>query len=113
MGKFYGAVGYVKTHSTNSGIWEEVITERNYSGDVIKDSRRWQTGENLNDDLTINNRISIIADDYAHQNFYTIRYLVWMGVSWKVTNIDIQGPRLILTIGGVYNGKTGPTSVSS
>jgi hypothetical protein len=110
MGKFYGAIGYAETNETSPGVWTETITEHNYSGDVLKNSRRWQAGENLNDDLTINNLISILADPFAYQNFHKIRYIKWMGASWKVTSIEVQRPRLILTIGGVYNGQQGPTS---
>lgn len=105
MGKFYGEIGYTETIETSPGVWEETITKRNYSGDVIKNTGRWQTGENLNDNLTINNAISIIADPFAYQNFHAMRYVVWMGISWKITNIEVQRPRLILTIGGVYNGE--------
>lgn len=104
MAKFYGLIGYAETSETSPGVWTEVITERSYYGDVIKNSRRWQAGENLNDDLTINNQISIVADPFAYQNFHAIKYIKWMGASWKITNIDVQSPRLILTIGGVYNG---------
>jgi hypothetical protein len=113
MAKFYDVIGYAESNETSPGVWSEVITERKYYGDIIKLSRRWQSGENLNDDLTINNQISIVADAFAWRNFHTMRYVKWMGASWKITNIDVQRPRLILTIGGVYNGETGPTSVSS
>lgn len=104
MAKFYGIIGYVETKETSSGVWTEEATEHNYYGDVIKNSRRWNQSENLNDDLTFNNTISIIADSFAYENFQTMRYIKWMGASWKITNIDIQRPRFILTIGGVYNG---------
>ena len=104
MAKFYGVIGFVETVETSPGVWEESATERNYSGDVIKDSKRWQAGENLNDNLTINNKISIIADPFAYENFPMIRYVKWMGASWKITNIDVERRRLILSIGGIYNG---------
>lgn len=104
MAKFYGVIGYAETSETAPGVWAEGITERNYSGDVVRNSRRWQAGEGLNDNLTINNEFSIVADPYAYQNFHAMRYIKWMGASWKITNIDVQRPRLILTIGGLYNG---------
>jgi hypothetical protein len=104
MAKFYGAIGYSETKETSPGVWTEVITEKNYSGDILKNSKSWQAGENLNDNLTVNNQISILADTFANQNFYMMRYIKWMGASWKITKIDVQKPRLILTIGGVYNG---------
>lgn len=103
MARFYGMIGYGETKETRPGIWDEEITERAYYGDVLQNTRRWETGEHLNDDLNINNKISIVADPYAHQNFHTMRYVEWMGVRWKVTNVEVQYPRLILTIGGVYN----------
>lgn len=105
MAKFYGPIGYAETTETTPGVWEESITERNYSGDVVKDTRRWQAGDNLNDNLTINNIISVVADPFAYQNFHVMRYVKWMGASWKITSVDVQRPRIILTIGGVYNGK--------
>lgn len=104
MAKFYGPVGYCQTTETAPGVWEEKPTERNYFGDVLKISKRWVPGENLNDDLTISNKISILADPYAIENFQYIRYIKWMGASWKVNDVEVQRPRLILTIGGVYNG---------
>jgi hypothetical protein len=104
MAKFYGKVGYTESKETVPGVWKSVVSERDYSGDILKMSRRWQAGENLNDNLTINNQISILADPFAFQNFHTIRYIIWMGSYWKITNIEVQRPRLILTIGGVYNG---------
>ena len=104
MAKFYGPIGYSETIESAPGVWTENVTERNYYGDVIKNTRRLQAGENLNDDLQINNIISIVADPFAYQNFYTMRYVIWMGIPWKITNVEVQRPRLILTIGGVYNG---------
>lgn len=109
MAKYYGSVGYVKTVEKDDpefpGVFETVETVKKYSGDVLSYSRRWKTSENLNDDITISNRISIIADPYAFQNLSFIRYVVWMGVKWKVTDVEVQYPRLILSVGGVYNGE--------
>lgn len=96
-------IGYGETKETRPGVWCEEITERAYYGDVLQNTRRWETGEHLNDDLNINNKISIVADPYTYQNFHTMRYIKWMGVKWKVTNVEVLYPRLILTIGGVYN----------
>lgn len=104
MAKFFGPIGYADTAKTAPGVWKEVVTERSYSGDVIKNTRRWEAGESLNDDLVISNMISIIGDPFAYQHFHTMRYVKWMGASWKITNVEVQRPRLILTIGGVYNG---------
>ena len=104
MAKYYGAIGYAETKETSPGIWTEAITERKYYGDVIRNARRLENGEHLNDDINVNNSISIVADAFAYENFFSMRYVTWMGARWKVTNVEVQRPRLILTIGGVYNG---------
>jgi len=104
MAKFYGVIGFVETEETSPGVWTEKITERAYYGDILQNTKRWQQGANLNDDIVVNNKISILANMYAFQLLDHIRYVNWMGVNWKISNIDVEGPRLILTIGGVYNG---------
>lgn len=103
MAKFYGAIGYATTVETSPGIWEEEIAERMYAGDLGRNTRRLQSGAQVNDDLTIANEISIIADPYAYQNFHAMRYVEFMGTKWKVSNVEVQFPRLILTTGGIYN----------
>lgn len=107
MARFRGIIGYSEPTDNGNGVWTESITERTYSGDVIRNSMQWKSGENLNDDLTVNNSISIVADTFANQNFQTMRYIMWMGAYWKITNAEILRPRIILTIGGVYNGPKG------
>ena len=89
---------------TRPGVWEEIITERNYYGDLVRNIRRLQSSSQVNDDLNIANEISIVADPYANKNFHAMRYVEFMGTRWKINNVDVQYPRLILSIGGVYNG---------
>lgn len=103
MGKFYGKVGYLTTSETRPGIWAEDIVEKNYYGDVSKKMSKWQVGEGLNDDKTYSAEISIVADAFAYENFSNIKYIEFMGAKWKVNSIEIQRPRLILTMGGLYN----------
>ena len=107
MAKFFGKIGFAVTEETVPGVWREQVIEREYFGDVLRNTRRWQTGEYLNDDLTISNQISIVADPYANNHFHSIRYIEWMGTKWKVDNIEVQYPRLIMDIGGEYNGDSG------
>lgn len=104
MAKFYGVIGYATTVETKPGVWEEQITERKYYGDLIRNTRRLESSGNLNDNVTINNEISIVADPYAYGNFHSMRYVKFMGTAWKITSVDVQYPRLILSVGGVYNG---------
>lgn len=103
MAKFYGVIGYVETKETAPGVWREVSEERHYRGDIIRNTRRWENGQNLNDNLNVSNQFSIVADAYAYEHFFAMRYINWMGASWKITNVEVQRPRLILTVGGVYN----------
>ena len=104
--KFYGPVGFSETVEKRPGVWVPQPVERNYGGDVLKRSVRYQNGESVNDDLNVQHQISILADPYARKHFYTIKYVKWMGTAWKVTDVSVQYPRLVLTLGGVYNGAT-------
>lgn len=106
MAKFYGVIGYAILEEKNPGVWKEQVTERRYFGDLIRNTRQLQTADKLNDDVNVANEISIIADPFAYQNFYTMRYIEFMGAKWKISKVEVQYPRLILTIGGVYNGQS-------
>ena len=105
MAKFYGAIGFATSTQTSPGVWEDIIVEHNYKGDVIKITRNEVDRESLNPNLTISNRISIVADAFAGENIFAMRYVFWMGSKWSITSVEVQRPRLILSIGGVYNGK--------
>ena len=85
-----------------------MIVEREYVGDILRNTRRLQSGESVNDDLSVNNMISIVADPYANENFFAIRYVQWMGTLWKVTEVEVQSPRLLLRLGEKYNGPIAP-----
>lgn len=104
MAKFYGKVGYAETVETVPGVWEEKIVERDYYGDLISNTRRLQSADQLNDDVNISNKISIISDPYSNQNFHAMRYVEFMGAKWKIQSVDVEYPRLILSVGGVWNG---------
>lgn len=105
MAKWYGVIGFAETVETEPGVWEEQITERSYYGDLIRNTRRLQSGSQLNDDINVANEISILADPFATQNFHLMRYVEFMGTAWKVSNVEVQYPRLVLTVGGAYNGQ--------
>lgn len=103
MAKWYGVVGYTEMKEVEPGYWEDTITERSYYGDVIRNTRLLQNSGGVNDNINIANQISIVADPFANQNFHAMRYVEWMGTKWKITNVEVQYPRLILTIGGLWN----------
>lgn len=102
--KFFGKVGYGHPVDNQNGVWEDAITEKKLYGDVVRDSRRLASAQQVNSDLTVGNTISVVADAYASENFFAIRYVEWVGALWTVTNVEVQSPRLILWLGGVYNG---------
>ena len=103
MAKFYGEIGFGTSIETSPGVYEDQVTARNYYGDLIKNTRRLESSGSVNDDINISNQISIVADPYANENFYAMRYVKFMGAKWKISDVEVQYPRLILTIGGVYN----------
>lgn len=106
MAKFYGRVGYGETVETEPGVWVDTIVEHSYYGDVIRNTRQLQPGENLNQDLSVQNSISLLADAYANDHFFAIRYVEWAGALWTVSTVEVQSPRLLLRLGEVYNGPT-------
>lgn len=105
MAKWYGKVGYSETVETSPGVWKPQDTVREYYGDVIRNNTRWAVNpDSTNDNLTVNSQISIVADPFAIEKFHAIKWIEFMGTKWKITNVDPQLPRLLLTLGGSYNG---------
>ena len=104
MAKWFGAIGFAETVETVPGVWEEKIIERNYYGDLIRNKRLLQNASQVNDNINVANEISIVADPFANNHFHSMRYAEFMGAKWKISNVEVQYPRLILTIGGLYNG---------
>ena len=103
MAKYYGSIGFCSLVETKQDVWEERWSVRKYKGDVSRNSRTLESSDKLNDDIRINNEIRIVADPYAYQNFHAIKYAEYLGTKWKVSNVTVEYPRLILTLGGVYN----------
>ena len=106
MARFFGRVGYGETVETEPGVWVDQIVENSYYGDVVRNSRELREGENLNKDLSVQNSISIMADEYANEHFFAIRYVEWAGSLWTISSVEVQRPRLLLRLGEVYNGPT-------
>lgn len=104
MAKFFGPIGFAVSTETKPGVWTDGITEYNYYGDVIKNMVRTREGEQVNDNLVVENRLSVVGDPFAYDNFQSMKYVKWMGALWKISSVEIQRPRLLLTIGNVYNG---------
>lgn len=108
MGLFYGPIGFVETieEPAGSGIWVEVPIEKKYRGEIQRNSKRWDASDSVNPNLNISNTISIVADPYISNKLNCVRYIKWLGGYWEITSVDVELPRLILSVGGVYNGPT-------
>ena len=110
MRRFSGKIGYGESQESpdDSGIWVDQITEYPYYGDVIRNTRKLDNSEQLNDNIAVGNSISVVADEYATEHFFAIRYVMWQGTAWTVDTVEVQHPRLILSLGKVYNGPFPP-----
>lgn len=109
--KFHGRIGFWSGDvETSPGVWKAKIIERPYKGEILRNYRRFQNTENQNDNLVLQNQFSILADLYARENFDSIRYILWQGVAWKVTNVRVTYPRLLLDVGEVYSGERPETT---
>ena len=103
MARYHGYVGYAIDVEAYHGVWEEQISEHEYFGDVLKNRINMQQGSVVNAKITISNSISIIADPFAFEHVYAMRYVTYLGKKWSIVNVSIERPRLILTLGGLYN----------
>lgn len=103
MAKWSGKIGFVFLAETSPGIWEEQVIERQYYGDFIKNYRKLENSSQINDSVNVSNEISFVSDPYAFNNFFKIRYITFMGAKWRVSNIEVQYPRLIASLGDLYN----------
>lgn len=105
MGKWYGKIGFAETIETEPGVWEDQITEHSYYGETVRNwTKKFQSSSGVNDNVNLVNGISILADPFAVKNLGNMRYVDFMGSNWKITDVEVQYPRMILTIGGLYNG---------
>lgn len=110
MAKFFGAIGYTEQVEETPGVWVNQITERKCTGDLLRNTRKLREGESLNDNISLGNSISIVADAYLMQHFFAIRYVKWGEGYWTVTTVEVQAPRLTLRMGEVYNGPKAPVA---
>lgn len=103
MSRTRSIIGFATTSEDKPGVWIEHIVERPYRGDMVRNSRRLQTTDQRNDSIVISNEMRIVADPYANENFHAIRYVEYLGTKWKVNNVEVAYPRLVLTLGGIYD----------
>jgi hypothetical protein len=105
MSKWFGRIGFAQTVETEPSVYEEKIVERDFYGDLLENNRRLRaSSDKVNDDITIQNQLSIVADPFAQEHFYSMKYATLYGGKWKITDVKVSWPRLILTLGGLYCG---------
>lgn len=105
MEKWHGAIGFAKSVLDNGGVSRSEISEKMYYGDFVRSARRWSpSSDSTMDDLFVNNQLEIVADNFAKENFQYMKYVVYKGIKWKISSVDIGYPRFTIYIGGVYNG---------
>lgn len=104
MSKCSGIIGYALAVETQPGVWSESITEKNYYGDVVKDNRRIVDNAQINSNINISNNISIVSNKFMLENLAFMKYLTFMKSKWNISSVDIKPPRIIITLGGIYNG---------
>lgn len=108
MARYFGRVGYGHTVEVRQDVYDEVVTEHKYYGDVVRNTRVLESGDAINNDISVGNNIEIVADAYALEHFFAIRYVEWAGTFWTVTEVEVRRPRLLLRLGGVYRGPKAP-----
>ena len=104
MNRWYGKVGYIETVEVEPGIWEEKETVRSYYGELVRNSSKFRVSGDVNDNKDVSVELSIVADPYSSLHFHSIRYVEFGGAKWKVNTVEPKRPRLILSLGGEYNG---------
>lgn len=102
MAKYYGMIGFAVQEETRPGVWEDAIDKRPYKGDILHSGRRYDNSESINDNVTLTNRFSIISDSYLYSHIPALRYLEYHGVKFKITSVEIERPRVTISVGGVY-----------
>lgn len=103
MAKFYGEIGFAISKETAPGVCTDTIERRFYYGEVISRRIRTTNGTSINDNVNASDEISIVSDPFANEHYFAMKYVTYMGVKWKVENISVQFPRLVLSLGGMYN----------
>lgn len=106
MNRYFGSIGYAITEETEPGVWEEELVEREYYGDILHFRSHAINDNKVNGDFNIQNKISIIADPYAYEHFSAMRYLTFAGAKWRISEVEVQSPRLIISVGGLYHEQT-------
>lgn len=105
MAKFTGLVGYVTQEEKVPGVWSPVSNPKTMKGDIIRQSSNNQNGDKVNDDITLGHRVSLIGDAYAFNNYFSLKWIELNGHKWEITSVELQRPRLIVTVGGLWNGE--------
>lgn len=100
--KWYGQIAYRDTVEVEPGVWEDTVTLVDKYGDLLRNSKSNQQGNSINDNITVSNQISVVADPYLLESFHKIIYITFMGAKWRINSVEVQYPRLLITLGSLY-----------
>lgn len=109
MAKFSGVIGYQEEVEIAPGIWDTQYLEKPARGDILQKNHRWNAMNysTVSSD-SISDRITIGADDFVMRlcRQKRIRYVKFEGddTRYSVMDAAVDRPRIVLSIGGVFNG---------
>lgn len=110
MSKFTGLVGFITQEESIPGVWSPIENSKKMRGDLISSSATNGNGSRIadsgkvNDDVSLNHRVSLLGDYYTFNNYLNIKWIQIGGRKLEVSSIELQRPRVILTVGGLWNG---------
>lgn len=107
--RYSGMFGIAKQVEVAPGVWDDVITERPYIGDLIQTTERLEGAGTVNPVYKTTTSLSVVSDGVLRDRYDDIRYVVYRGVPWTVESSVLEEPRLTLYFGERYNG---PTAIS-
>ena len=101
--KCSGKIGYARAEETSPGIYQEIIVEKQYYGDIVRNSTQILDSNTINSSIKLNNSISVLCNNYISDNLGCVRYMTFKKSKWKISSIEIKDNRIIFTLGDLYN----------
>lgn len=102
-----------KNKEVRPGVWKMQPEEVTHRAKLLTYNKDYDSGEEVNDDLKLRNRYEIVMKD-KKLDYQDMRYVIVKGTKWKVSALEFLEVRIIITLGGVYNGgQTSPVATGT
>lgn len=103
--KFSGKAGFrIDDVETEHGVYEPIVVVKAIKGSVVINHYQHQNSDKSTiDNVRITNQLSIVANQFLNEHISNLMYIEFQGVKWKVESFDIRPPRVVVSLGGVYN----------